>query len=219
VLAKDDTRLSVADATGAMLADKGFDVVTLALVAVVFGRQVLVSALASSKHAALVIAGAVVVAWVAWLVLRRFFPRVHERLRSAPAATWAAARSLFTAKRLALGLCLGVAAWLAEVGMLALLCGGIGVHVTFAQSTVALVVLNLGIAVPVSAGNVGAYEAATVFGLAPFGVSMNDALAVGMLHHAVQIVAAVLPALFFWAVDRCTRRPEVDVAVTASPEK
>jgi hypothetical protein len=63
-----------------------------------------------------------------------------------------------------------------------------------------------------------------VFGLAPFGVSMNDALAVGMLHHAVQILAAVLPAFVFWAMDRWRRRgeatetTETTLVATPAPE-
>jgi uncharacterized membrane protein YbhN (UPF0104 family) len=206
VLAKDDARLTVSDATGAMLADKGLDVATLALVGVAFGHGVLLSALAASGHTALLAGGALAVLALAWVLVRRFFPKLHERLRTAATATWTSARGLLTPKRFALGFGLGVAAWMVEVAMLGLICAGLGVHVTFAQATAALVVLNLGIAVPVSAGNVGAYEAATVVGLSPFGVSINDALAVGMLHHAVQIMAVVLPAAIFWIADRVRSR-------------
>jgi uncharacterized membrane protein YbhN (UPF0104 family) len=205
VLAKADARVSVSDATGAMLADKGLDVCTLVLVGVAFGHGAIVSALASSGHAAVVALGALVVLGALALLVRRFLPRVFDRLRSAAVATRTAARGLFTPKRLALALGLGVAAWLAEISMMSVLCAALGAHVTFPQATAALLVLNLGIAVPVTVGNLGAYEAAVAMGLTRFGVPLGDAIAVGMLHHATQIAAAILPALFFWGLDRARR--------------
>ena len=75
-------------------------------------------------------------------------------------------------------------------------------HLPVVQVLGGLVVLNLGISVPVSLANVGTYEAATVAGLVPFGVPAASALAIGALHHAVQLLAAVVPAVVFWTRDR-----------------
>lgn len=208
VLAKDHATLTVADATGAMLADKALDVVTLAVLAVVFGRGLLVSALAGSGHAAIVLGIAAGAAAVACALLARFAPRAFAKVRAAFAATKGAAQSLLSPARLGACLAAGFAGWLAELSVIALVSAGLGIHLTFPEMAAALVVLNLGIAVPVSVANIGAYEAAMVVGLTPFGVSATDAIAVGMIHHAMQIAAVLLPALVFWAKDRvaATRR-------------
>jgi uncharacterized membrane protein YbhN (UPF0104 family) len=81
----------------------------------------------------------------------------------------------------------------------------LGVHLSLAQAIVGLLVLNLGIAIPVSVANVGAYEAATVVGLAPFGVPAGQALALGAMHHAVQLATIAAFALAFWLRDRLAR--------------
>jgi uncharacterized membrane protein YbhN (UPF0104 family) len=66
--------------------------------------------------------------------------------------------------------------------------------------------LNLGIAIPVSIANLGAYEAATVLGLSPFGISVPTALAIGMIHHAIQIATVFVFAAAFWLCGRLGKK-------------
>jgi uncharacterized membrane protein YbhN (UPF0104 family) len=47
-------------------------------------------------------------------------------------------------------------------------------------------VLNLGIAVPVTVGNLGVFEAALAFALARHGIRAEDALAIATLEHFVK---------------------------------
>jgi hypothetical protein len=106
------------------------------------------------------------------------------------------------------GVLLGAAGWVAELVVMVALGAGLGLHLSALQVLRGLVVLNLGIIVPVSVANVGVYEAATVAGLAPAGVSTASAVALGALHHAVQLLAAVVAALVFWARDRLLERAQ-----------
>jgi hypothetical protein len=80
-----------------------------------------------------------------------------------------------------------------------------GVELSIPQAMVGLLVLNVGIALPVSVANVGAYEAATVVGLLPFGATAPQALAIGAIHHGVQVTAIGMFALAFWLRDRVAR--------------
>ncbi len=57
-----------------------------------------------------------------------------------------------------------------------------------------LVVLNVGIAVPVSFANIGTFEAAAAFGLTRAGVPVAHALAIALLHHVIQVACVVLSA-------------------------
>jgi uncharacterized membrane protein YbhN (UPF0104 family) len=198
-------RAALADATGVMLADKAIDVVTLLVLALVLGPELVARMARGALHSGwaipLVIAGLV----GAIFALRAVWPAGFEKLKAGASATWRATRSLFTPTRLTAALALGFGAWFAEVVILMVLCSALGSHLSFSQSVIALFVLNLGIAVPISVANVGAYEAATVMGLGQFGVGVPEALAIGTLHHAIQIASVVLVAGAFWLHDRVKR--------------
>ena len=203
--------ITAADATGALLADKGLDVVALALLALAFARGALAFELARMDGAggaglAVGAVGAIGGAVAAMWLLRRFWSSGYAKIASGARGTMSAVRGILSPGRFPGGLALGALSWLAELAMMAFICRGLGVHVTFGQSVCALVVLNVGIAVPVSVANIGAYEAATVVGLLPFGVSTTDAIAIGTIHHAMQIGAVIVSALGFWMGNRIIAR-------------
>ena len=60
-----------------------------------------------------------------------------------------------------------------------------------------LFLLNVGIAVPITLGNIGTYEAALVVGLTLWGVETNEAVAVALSHHFVQVLSLVVLAASF----------------------
>jgi len=196
---------STADATGVMLADKALDLTTLGALVFVFAPALLVGLLAGAAHAAPIAGATVLVAAVVGFALHRWWPSAFAKLRRGAKATSAALRGLLTPSRLATGMTLGCTAWLAEAGSMMILGSPMGVHLSLAQAIMGLLVLNLGIAVPVSPGNVGAYEAATVVGLAPFGVPAAQALALGALHHVVQLATCGGFAACFWVRDRLSK--------------
>lgn len=204
---------TAADVTGAMLADKAIDMVTLGALVLVFAPALLLGVLAAATHAAWIAVAAAGLLVAAVLVTRHCLPAVFDRAVRFASSTCRTLRGALTPGRLACALALGVAAWLAEAGSMLVLSSSFGLHLSLAQTIVGLLVLNLGIAIPVSMGNVGTYEAATMVGLAPFGVAPAQALALGAFHHAVQLVAIALFALAFWLRDRLRPRSAGALAV------
>ena len=61
-----------------------------------------------------------------------------------------------------------------------------------------LVIVNLGIAVVATPGNVGTFELATAAALALWGVPSDAALSLAIATHAVEIVPPVLIGLAVW---------------------
>jgi uncharacterized membrane protein YbhN (UPF0104 family) len=191
----------VSSAMGVMLTDKGLDVASLALLALLCSRGLLASFVPRTAPSLGAVAVGLAVLAVIALVLSR------ARVVRAKVCAWirtavGVARSLMTPARVGSTLGLALAAWTMEALLLIVVAAPIGVHLTLAQAAMALVVLNVGIAVPVSVANVGTFEAASVAGLIPFGASTPQAIAIGGLHHVIAIAGAILFAATFWVWDR-----------------
>lgn len=195
-----------AGAMGVVLADKAVDVATLMMLVTAFAPALLAGIAARALHVTWIGLLAVPLAAGATLALRRWRPGLFRKVRHAAVVTFGTVRALMTPSRLLLALSLGVCAWVAEAVSMQVLSAPFGVSLTIPQAMVGLLVLNVGIAVPVSVANVGAYEAATVVGLVPFGASAPQALAIGAIHHAVQVGTIALFALVFWVRDRVWRQ-------------
>lgn len=206
VAMRDERASSATEATSAVLADKAFDVATLGILAVVLAPALLLGGLAAAFHLGWIAGVAALAVLVGIRVLRRLRPAVLAKARHGAAATWRSLRGLATPRRLVTGLALGCLAWLAEAGSMMSLAHPLGVHLSIAQAIGGLLVLNLGIAVPVSVANVGAYEAATVVGLRAFGATVSQGLTIGLLHHVLQLATVAVFALFFWVRDRLASR-------------
>ncbi len=102
---------------------------------------------------------------------------------------------LLKIRSFASALLFGAAAWLAESATLMTLVSAVGGRLSPAQALGVLVILNLGIAIPVSVANVGTFEAALTFGLTRLGLAAPIALAVATMHHVIQVVCLGLLAL------------------------
>lgn len=205
VAMRDDRSATATDATGVVLADKALDMVTLGLLVVVLAPALLLGVVAGALHLGWVAGAAVLAAVAGVVVLRRLRPAIFAKVRAGASATWRSLRSLATPRRLVSGLGLGCAAWIAEAASMMLLAHPMGVHLSLAQAVGGLLVLNIGIAVPVSVANVGAYEAAMVVGLRAFGATVTQGLAIGTLHHVLQLATVALFALVFWVRDRLAK--------------
>lgn len=202
----DRSRPSVADATSATVLDRVLDVAAFIVMALVFGKSFLFGAVVTALSWGWVVAGGIVLlVCIGWL-LRKVAPQWFAKARAAVREARSAARSLVSAKRFSIAIVLGLLSWVAELGTMLLLAHGLGIHITPVQMTISLIVLNLGIAIPVSFANIGAYEAATVIGLAPFGVGVTEAIALGTLHHIIQLVGVFLPALVLFVHERWSER-------------
>lgn len=202
---EESPRATAAEATGVMLADKALDMVTLVALTAALSHALLARMAVGAVHAAPFAGAAASAIAIAYVVVHRVWPAAIAKLRAGVRATAVVFRTMLTPKRLVSGLGLGFVAWLLEAAALVLLAHGMGAHLTLAQGMMSLLVLNVGISIPLTVANVGAYEAATVVGLAPFGVEPHVALAIGTLHHAAQLATVIAFAAVFWLRDRVRR--------------
>jgi hypothetical protein len=90
----------------------------------------------------------------------------------------------------------GIFAWCLECLGIFSLCGVLPRPPTFYEAFWVLVVLNLGIAVPISVANLGTFEASMAFGLSRLGLSFSEGLVLAGMHHFIQLVAMVSGLLF-----------------------
>jgi uncharacterized membrane protein YbhN (UPF0104 family) len=128
--------------------------------------------------AALVVGGAVVS--IAIVVLARRMPTtVGTFLRNLWGALWS--------PRFTRALAVSLVTWSLDAGTLYFTTRSVGAYaLSFRDVMQSVFVLNLGIAVPVTVGNIGVFEASLAFALTRHGVSPEDALAIATLEHVVK---------------------------------
>jgi len=78
----------------------------------------------------------------------------------------------------------------------------------FFQALWALIAVNIGVAIPLTLANLGTFEASMVLALDRFGVGIELAIAIALIHHAVQIAASLLATVGFELLHRIRRQPE-----------
>jgi SAM-dependent methyltransferase/uncharacterized membrane protein YbhN (UPF0104 family) len=168
-------------AAGVLVADKAVDLGVVVLLAAVFVPRALSAAVArfSAATALMLTALVAAVAITAWLHRHRI-----RRLVQPVAAGVAALRS---PARIGAAVGVEVCAWMTEVFALCFISAAAGQPLSFAPAMTALLVLNLGIAVPIGVGNFGPYEASLALGLSAAGVPVETAVAVALAHHLVQL--------------------------------
>ena len=197
--------ISLPKATGAVLADKIVDAGALVLLCAATGLAGLLQAGAEARlPGAWTVAAAVMVLALALLGIHFARPRWLERLTRRRHELVKGLAALKDPVQLLASTSFSMSAWLAELLALRVLCTALGFPLSVPQLVLALTVLNLGISVPVSIANLGLYEAALAFGLNRAGVPLPSAIAIGALHHALQLVATNLGAagLSLWVAAR-----------------
>ena len=186
--------LSLPKATGAILADKVVDVGSLVLLCSVTGAASLIAASARARlpSSGVTLAAGVMLAAVLLGVRyarRQWFARVTV-LRSELVRGLAALKD---PGRLLASIAFSLSAWFAEL---------------LALRVLALAALNVGISVPVSIANVGVYESVLAFGLTQAGVPLPTAVAIGTLHHGLELSATTLSAAGLWLWIAARRQPD-----------
>ena len=197
--------ISVATATGAVLADKIVDAGSLVVLCAAAG----VTDLGSIGRVGLpglggVLGAAAVSAFLAlsvWLTRPWWITRLAEWRSELVKGLSALTRP---AKVVASG-CSSAGAWMAEVFALRVLSGALGFPLPLSHIVLALAVLNLGISVPISAANLGVYESVLAFSLSRSGVPFASALAIAAVHHALELLATYVGAAGLWL--RAGRQP------------
>jgi uncharacterized membrane protein YbhN (UPF0104 family)/SAM-dependent methyltransferase len=93
-------------------------------------------------------------------------------------------------------LALTLASWITEACIILLVSNFFNYPISIDGALLALVVLNLGIAVPISLANVGVYEASMAIGLTRSGIPIHLAIAIAALHHFFQAFGVIIPLFF-----------------------
>lgn len=102
--------------------------------------------------------------------------------------------SILTPQRFLVVVAMSICIWSLEVMSMKFVASPLGIDLQLGQGVFVLLLLNLGIAVPITLGNVGTYEAALVVGLGLWGVHTNEAIAIAISHHTLQILSLVILA-------------------------
>ena len=116
------------------------------------------------------------------------------------AAGWArrfraAMTGLLTGRRLALAVALSLVSWAGQAATYHLVALAVGFPATPAQSTAAMLVVNLSFLVQLTPGNVGVVQLLYALVMAAFGLPHGAAVGVAVLLQAIQIVPVTLLAL------------------------
>jgi uncharacterized protein (TIRG00374 family) len=136
------------------------------------------------------VAGLAAVLWLisALIASRRRLPRL---LTSFGAGLAVVRRpSLFGRALLA-----SIGSWLVDLACLLAVMHAVGVGAPAAAGMLVILAVNLAIAVPLVPGNLGTFELGAIAALQPFGVSYEQALAVGLLYHLAQVIPIAVLAL------------------------
>jgi uncharacterized membrane protein YbhN (UPF0104 family) len=88
-----------------------------------------------------------------------------------------------------------IGSWLVDLACLLAVMHAVGVTAPAASGMLVILAVNLAIAVPLVPGNLGTFELGAIAALQPFGVGYEQALAVGVLYHLVQVIPIAVLAL------------------------
>ena len=191
--------LTMPHVTGAIIADRIVDVAFYLAVGVV--AAVMLGLGAHTAPVATDLRGrwravTVIVVLVGLLiaVVWRFRSRWLARTRLFVREALAGLAILRRPSRVIAGAACSLGALTAEVVAIRILCTALGFPIPLPSAFLALLLLNLGIAVPLTVANLGAYEGALAFGLSQAGVPLASAVAIAGVHHALQIGTMALSA-------------------------
>jgi uncharacterized protein (TIRG00374 family) len=121
--------------------------------------------------------------------------RMQRTARAYAARFGAAMTGLLTGRRLVAALLLSLVSWLGQAATYHLVARSVGFPVTVAQSTAAMLVVNLSFLVQLTPGNVGVVQLLYALVMAAFGLPRTAAIGVAVLLQAVQIVPVTALAI------------------------
>ena len=175
---------------GVLAADKAADLLGLTAVALVLGLGRAFRGLGALRENGAGVLCLVALCVVIWAALAKWrATRIVRRLAIGVTHFGAGLASLRSPPRAITAVLCGAGAWLAEATTLIVLTHGAGGSLSCSQAMLALLALNVGIAVPVLPANLGSFEAGVALGLHQAGVPPPIALAIAFAHHGIQLLA------------------------------
>jgi uncharacterized membrane protein YbhN (UPF0104 family) len=208
-------RMSLTKATGAMLADKVVDIGTLTLLCAITG---LMSLLVAKTRALLpvfwIVLGAGGVLVLVLAAIRRAWPQWWAARKAGLRDLARGLSALKDPRRCLASVSFSVAARLAEVLALRVLCEAMGFPLSLPQILLALVIVNLSVSVPVSIASLGVYEAGLAYGLTWSGMPLPVAVMIATTHHVLELFGITLSAAGYALANHRGRR-RADAAARA----
>ncbi len=193
--------LTLLASTGVLIADRIVDVGTLLAMAVIWKsydhpmmRQ-LISGMTFNMGASIGAGAGVamlVTIAVGWFFLLR---KGRHRLLEWGSQFRQGMLCLGRPRYVAMGVLVAFLSWSGELMAFQVLAQSQGVTLTFGNAIFVLLALNLAISVPLSFANIGPFEASIALALTTFAMPPSSALAVGTVHHGIQILVVALWAL------------------------
>ena len=111
---------------------------------------------------------------------------------------------------------MGIGDWIFEMVSLAWLTSAQGYSLNFAQLTICLLILNLGISIPSGLANIGAFEASLTFALTQFGVPFQHSLLIAVVYHLLQLLGI---SLWYLWTSLWRKSPQASKKILKRPEK
>lgn len=180
----DKGRLSVAGATAIVLADKVMDTLAFACVLLFSGALFLPEI--REKFNPTTIALVVVLLVAVGFVIRKKISRKR----------WgefvAGFRGVVEGKTFAVAMAAALGVWVTEALSISLLVWGLDHSITWDRAFFVLAFLNVAIAVPVSVGNLGTFEASIAMALRAISIPLPEAIGIALMHHFLQVLAMLV---------------------------
>lgn len=107
--------------------------------------------------------------------------------------------ALRSIRHLSLALVASFASWLGQLAVISLLLYAFGFALPTGAALVLMILNTLLLVIPVTPGNVGTYQVATVLGLSVFGVAKTDAVSYGIVLQATTFVPIATVGLYQYA--------------------
>lgn len=195
--ARDNAASLARIAGGVFIADKLADVCGLLFWSALGGRGLLRESFREVDFSALAyLAGSV--GLIAFVLLGLLFLKTGSRIAKRVLGVLKEIIPFLQSRYLVLGLIFAGLAWCVEIVNVRALSAAVGQEISFFESLTVIILLNIGIAVPVSIANVGIFEAAMAFGLTRMGVPIEAAVVIATMHHVIQVAAVTFSVVSFW---------------------
>ncbi len=138
----------------------------------------------------------------------KFLGRLPEIMRSKlgrlSSSFTAGLSSLRSTRHLAIVVLFSIASWTAQAGVIYSLNFAFGYSLPPYAAVLVMIINTVAIMIPITPGNVGVFQLATLFSLGLFGVSKEEALSFGIVLHFFDILPAVVFGSYFMVREHVT---------------
>ncbi len=123
---------------------------------------------------------------------REHAPGMWNRIKAYLAGFAASARMLASGPRFLAALILSMIAWVAQIMTFEYAAAAAHVDMPHVASLTALIAVNAGLLIRATPGNVGVFQFLFALATEPFGITLDDAIAVSLLIQSIQIIPVTL---------------------------